>query len=167
MNSKVRVTSDEAGNTIRLSNNNPEFGHIRVEQTRIMIDEETGWARKQTLSALIPGDVETLKEMNLSKGQEIDGTVYVKESLKPFNEKDPERDYKMAGKTGVICKFDGAPIYRKSFYTPKLNHEDILIPHDNKEEIRQAQAKIKEQARLNTVETPSVEIPVESPIDEI
>ena len=34
MNSKVKVTADELGNVVVISKNNPEWGHIRLEQVR-------------------------------------------------------------------------------------------------------------------------------------
>jgi len=39
MNSKVRVSADPAGNVIVTSKSNPEYGYIRVEQDRMIIDE--------------------------------------------------------------------------------------------------------------------------------
>ena len=95
MNAKVRVTADEAGNVIVKSKNNPDWGHIRVEQTKMTIDDN-GFARKRTLSALIPGEVEDLKAFGWSANEEIEGVVYVKEQLTPFSKNDPERDYKVA-----------------------------------------------------------------------
>ena len=34
--SKVRVTPDDQGNVIRVSKNNPEYGCIRLEQSRVV-----------------------------------------------------------------------------------------------------------------------------------
>ena len=116
MESKVKVTADQAGNVIVRSAKNPEYGHIRVEQIRMVIDD-TGFARKKKLSALIPGTVEDLKGFGWSDSDEVGGHIIVKDSLKPFNKKDPERDYKVAGKSGVVCCVDGQPIFRRNFYT--------------------------------------------------
>ena len=38
MDAKVIVTADKAGNVIVKSANNAEYGHIRVEQTRMLVD---------------------------------------------------------------------------------------------------------------------------------
>ena len=37
MESKVKVTADQAGNVIVKSSKNPEYGHIRVEQIRMQM----------------------------------------------------------------------------------------------------------------------------------
>lgn len=140
--SKVKVTADAAGNVIVPSKNNAEWGHIRVVQDRMIVDEN-GFARKKTLSALIVGKITDLKGFGYSKDQEIEGVVIFKESLKPFNTTDPEGDYKVAGKTGIICCQDGAPIYRKNFYTQNETASDVCLEHDNKDAIRAAFAELK------------------------
>lgn len=142
--SKVVVTADKAGNVIVKSQNNPEFGHIRVEQTRMVV-EENGFARMKKLSALIPGTIADLKGFGWSAGQEVPGKIVVKESTKPFNKKDPERDFKIAGKSGVVCSIEDQPIYRKHFYTLDENAVDTLVEHDNDEEIKAAYAELGEE----------------------
>jgi hypothetical protein len=79
-----------------------------------------------------------MKAMNFFADKELPGTVLIKESLVPFNAKDPERDLKVAGSTGIVCTLDGLPIYRKTYYSIKSNVEDIFVQHDNKEEIKAA-----------------------------
>lgn len=56
--------------------------------------------------------------------------------MTPFNEKDPERDYKVAGKTGIVCTLDDQPIYRKAFYTLNMEAYDVTVGHNNTEAIR-------------------------------
>ena len=73
-------------------------------------------------------------------GQEIPGNIMIVESLEPFNKKNPERDYKIAGDTGIICKLEGSPIFRKTVYTLAANAEDVLVKHDNVAELRAAYA---------------------------
>jgi hypothetical protein len=41
---KVTVTSDEFGNVINISPNNPEYGYVRIEQTVSQINDG-GWLR--------------------------------------------------------------------------------------------------------------------------
>lgn len=143
MNSRVKVTADAAGNVIVQSKNNPDWGHIRVEQVRMTIDER-GFARKRTISALIHGTVEDLKGFGWSNGDQIDGKIVIKERLEAFNADDPERDYKIAGETGIVCCLDGQPIYRKSFYTTNMSAYDETIEHTNTEDIRAAYAEMVE-----------------------
>lgn len=137
MNTKVRVTANAEGGVVSLSTENPTYGFIRVEQTRMVVNEK-GWATKKVLSALIYGEAADLKEFNYFNGQELPGKIVVKESLEPFNRVNPDKDYKIAGKTGIICCIDGQPIYRKSFYTESGNATDELIAHNNTGAIREA-----------------------------
>jgi len=146
MDSKVKVTADKAGNVIVKSANNPEFGHIRVEQTRMVV-EDNGFARRKKLSALIPGTITDLKGFGWESDQEVEGKIIVKESVKPFNKRDPERDFKVAGKSGVVCTVDDAPIYRKHFYTLSSTADDVLVEHDNEEEIKAAYAELNEETQ--------------------
>lgn len=150
MDSKVKVTADDAGNVVILSKNNPEWAHIRVEQNRIVVDDN-GFARRKTISALVHGTVEDLKSFGWRKDQELPGKIIFKESLEPFNTSDPDRDYKIAGKTGVVCCLDAQPIYRKTFYTTNVSAEDISVPHNNGDAIKAAYAKNKEENSEITV----------------
>ncbi len=143
MKNQVVVTGDAAGNVIITSANNPEYGFIRVEQSRMLVDDR-GWARKKTVSALIPGKVEDLQGFEWSAGEMVSGKVVVEESLTPFNTQDPDRDLKIAGDTGVICTFEGQPIYRKTRYSIDANSSDTFIKHDNVDEIRAAQQVMTE-----------------------
>lgn len=140
---KVIVRADEAGNVIAQSKNNSKFGHIRVEQTRMIIDEETGFAKKKTVSALIPGEIADLKGFGWVADQQVEGKIVIKERLTPFNEKEPDRDIKLAGETGVTCMDGDKVIYRKHFYTTDASATDKLHAHTNTEEIREAYAAIK------------------------
>jgi len=152
MNSKVKVTADAVGNVVIPSKNNAEWGHIRVEQERIVIDER-GFARKKRVSALIPGLIADLKSFGWKAGQELKGTIIFKEQLTPFNPRDPERDYKIAGRTGIVCCIYGEPVYRKTFYNTNPEAQDVQImdennnpiSHTNGEEIRIAYKQLTEQ----------------------
>lgn len=132
--SKVTVTADKNGNVIGVSAKNPEYGYIRVEQNATQINDQ-GWLKNVKRSALIKGKVEDLMACNYAEGEEISGKIVVRESLKPFNPNDPERDLKIAGETGVICRIDDQPIYRQTFFTSNLNANDELMMHTNYEEI--------------------------------
>lgn len=137
--SKVVVTADINGNIIGVSQNNPEYGYVRVEQVARTINDE-GWLRISKRSALIKGKVEDLEEVNFTEGQELPGQIIVVESLQAFNEENPDRDLKIAGDTGVICRVDDQPIYRQTFYTSNKEAQDQLIMHSNKQEIKEVQA---------------------------
>jgi len=93
---------------------------------------------------LVPGVLSELQEEGFYKGQELAGKIIIKESLTPFNEKQPEKDLKIAGDTGVICTVDGNPIYRKTVYSQDANTADTFVKHDNVDEIRAAQQVMTE-----------------------
>ncbi len=133
--SKVTVTADRNGNIVNISDNNPEFGYIRVEQVTTQITN--GWLRNVKRSTLIKGKVADLLEAKFSNGQELPGKIVVVESFNPFNPENPDRDLKIAGDTGVICRVDDQPIYRQSVYTVNDQAQDEFITHNNIEEIRQ------------------------------
>lgn len=138
MNSKVKVLADENGVVINQSAN-PEYGYFRVEQMKTIIDDN-GFLRRKSVTAVVPGLIDDLKANGYYAGQEIPGNIVIVESLEPFNKKNPERDYKLAGNTGIICKVEGSPIFRKTVYTLAANAEDTLVKHDNVAELRAAYA---------------------------
>jgi len=133
--SKVKVCADENGAVINISEN-PEIGYIVLEQTKVNF-KETGWINKQRLSCLIFGEIDELKSFGWVNGMEIPGNIVIQEQLEPFNENDPERDYKIAGDTGIVCCIEGQPIYRKSFYDSTEEKKDNKLQHTNGDAIRE------------------------------
>jgi hypothetical protein len=147
--SKVRVTADTNGNVIGVSQNNPEYGDVRVEQSVTQISE-AGWLKPVKRSALIKGRVEDLAQAGFVEGHELSGKIVVKESLTPFNPENPDKDLKIAGQTGVVCRIDAQPIYRQTFFTSNQEAFDELITHDNTTEIREVQLAQKEISSLKS-----------------
>ncbi len=142
---KTVVTSNEAGKVVIASENNPEFGYIRVTQKREVFDETTGFVSVKEIGALVLGTVVDLDSLGWRKGQFLDGKIIIKEQLKPFNTKNAERDYKVAGETGIICCVDGQPIYARKVYTANPKAEDVRVQHNNVDEIREAFSVLKSQ----------------------
>lgn len=145
----VYVVGDENGSVITASSNNPEYGWITLRQDVLSITN--GWANKKSLSTIIMGEIGVLEAMDLAAGEVLDGKIVIIEQLKPFTT--PDRDVKVAGSSKVVCKVNGQPIYRKTFYTvdPKIN--SVFIQHDNVDEIRGALAL--EKAKGSKVESPT------------
>jgi hypothetical protein len=141
MKSKVVVTADAAGNVVVPSQNNPEYGYIRVEQTKVIFDDK-GFMSKKPISAIINGLVTDLQSLNWKKDQELEGNIVIKEQTTAFSKKQPEADYKVAGKTGIICTIGGLPIYRKTIFTTNSSIEDVTVAHDNVEAIKEKYAQI-------------------------
>jgi len=138
--SKVKVVADATtGSVINLSVNNPEYGYVRLEQKRSIVDDN-GFLRVKPVSTLLHGTVSELKAAGFFAGQELNGQIVIQERLTPFNEKSPEKDLKVAGSTGIVCTLEGQPIYRRTLYTAVSNAADTLIKHDNVEQLRNAYA---------------------------
>ena len=137
MQNQVEVLADDMGNVVRLSKNNPEYSHIRLGYKSISIGKG-GWLRERNLTTLIMGTTEDLTSYAKNLGKTLPGKIVAIESLEPFNSKNPNRDLKYAGDTGVVCCVDGQPIYRKTEYTYDVNAQDVLINHDNGDDIRSA-----------------------------
>ena len=137
MQTKLNIIADDMGNVIRQSSTNSEFGHVRLQQERVTFGN-TGWVKKSVLSTLLHGKLEDLQSLGLENIKSLPGKIVIKESLEPFNNTDPDRDYKYAGDTGIICCQDGQPIYRKTFYVSDTTAEDVLVAHTNGQDIKEA-----------------------------
>lgn len=148
--SKVTVRADKNGNIVKISENNPEFGFIRVEQIATQI--ANGWLRKVKRSAIINGNVNDLLDASFKDGQELAGKIVIVESFNPFNLENPDRDLKIAGDTGIICRVDDQPIYRQSVYTVNDQAQDEFIMHDNTEEIKEVVTIQKSLVKAKPVE---------------
>lgn len=140
-NQKVRVTADELGNVITQSQN-PEIGYIRIEQQLHTISLNN-WVKNECRSALIFGNIKDLAVLNFKKDQLLDGKIVVDESLQPFNPETAEKEMKLAGSTGVVCRVDDQPIYRRTRYTMNMDEQDTLIQHTNTDEIKEALSSLK------------------------
>lgn len=145
MQSKVNILADDMGNVVRQSSSNPEFGHVRLQQTRVTFGNG-GWVKKSNISTLLHGKLEDLEELGLDTMASIPGKIVIKESLEPFSKTDPDRDYKKAGETGIICCVDGQPIYRKTFFVADATAEDVLIAHNNGQAIKDANSSDSKNA---------------------
>ena len=154
MHSKVIVSADDKGNVVRQTKNE-EWSNIILRQNKTTFGMNNT-VNVKSLSVLILGRTEGLKEMQLKPGQELDGHIYVKEQTMPFNENDPDRDLKIAGDTGIVCvTADGEPIYRKAFYDPSGTLKDQYVPHANGSEIRAAlglETKVEPKAKSKQVD---------------
>ena len=133
---KVVVTADKNGNVINVSENSPEYGYVRVEQNVTSVNDQ-GWLRLTKRTALIKGLMKDLLEVGFRAGQEMPGRIVIQETLTAFNPENPDRDLKIAGDTGVVCRIEDQPIYRQSYYTANPNAEDQILMHTNSDEIRE------------------------------
>lgn len=153
--SKVKVTADKNGNVIGVSQNNPEYGYIRIEQQTIQVNDQ-GWLKSVKRSALLKGKMTDLLESGYKNGTELPGKIVVRESLEPFNPENPDKHLKIAGATGIICRVDDQPIYRDSFYTSNPEAYDELITHNNSDEIKDVMGA--QRALINITETENADL---------
>lgn len=170
---KVNIMADDHGNKIRVSSNNPEFGYIRLQQNTTTIGTNN-WLKSQNRSTLVHGKVEEL-ETSFSGIDHLPGQLIIREQITAFDNNNPDRDLKMAGETGVICKAvdketgEIVPIYRKTFFDPTMQMEDTLMPHVNSDEIREAngfEAKETVSETKSTRRNKKEEAPVEESVEE-
>jgi len=138
MNQKVKVVANATtGAVVTVSENNPEYGFVRLEQTKAIVDDN-GFLKPRTISTLLQGAIADLQGLGFFAGQELDGKIQIKESLEPFSTKSPDRDLKKAGETGIVCTQGGSPIYRKTIYDMTGSKSDVFVQHDNIAELRAA-----------------------------
>lgn len=143
MTNQVVVKADDHGNVVGVSKNNPEYGYVKIQQSTVQINDQ-GWLRPVVRTALIKGKVEDLVNCNFQPDQILPGKIIVRESLVPFNQDNPDRDLKIAGDTGIVCRVNDEPIYRQTFYTQNVNAVDEFIMHTNTSEIKDVLAAQKE-----------------------
>tara|TARA_R110000744_G_scaffold235501_1_gene353185 strand:- start:713 stop:1300 length:588 start_codon:yes stop_codon:yes gene_type:complete len=170
--STVVIMPDEHGNKIRVSNNNPDYGHIRLQQNATFIGSNN-FVKTQNRSTLVHGKVEELQEAGFADMESLTGQLVIKEQINVFSSKDSDRDLKMAGDTGIICKAvdmetgEIVPIYRKTFFTSDMTMTDILVSHVNSDEIREANGfEAKEENEVSKTKSTRRTKKEETSIDE-
>jgi hypothetical protein len=152
MDSKVYVVGDPTTKAVVVqSKNKPDYGYVRVVQSRSMVGAD-GFYRKIEVPALIHGFTSDLIHEGYYAGQELPGRVVIKEALTPFNVTEPNRDLKIAGTSEVTCTVNGQAIYRKTIYTEVASVEEVLIAHDNIDEIRAANKRMSSNRSIKPEE---------------
>jgi len=139
LENSVKIIPNEEGDIIRKVRNNLEYGCIKLQQKRVS-SINTLWVKSFNITCFVIGTIEWFQKMDLNTHQTLSGKIIILESLElePFSmNKNPERDYKIAGDTGLICSVDGQPIYRKTAYTYDEKAEDVLIEMNNKQQLDQ------------------------------
>ena len=131
MKTTVKVLANASGIVVQPTKN-PEYFYIAVEQSCIIVDDR-GFAKPCRVIAFITGAESTLKSYGFTAGQELSGTIVLKESLTAFDKKNPERNFKVAGDTKIVCCIGDEPIYQKYFWNADVNALDVLLPkiYDN------------------------------------
>jgi hypothetical protein len=131
---QVTVITDPQGRVV-IPTNNPDYGYVKLQQ-KIKEFDEAGWLQVKTRTTLVKGRLDWLNDLRWTAGMKLPGRLVVRESLEPFNPENAEHEIKYAGDTGVICRVDDQPIYRRSFWDQTGVKQDVLITHTNIDEIR-------------------------------
>lgn len=125
MTNQVQITKHPvSGDVITVSQNNPEYGTIRVESVATTFVD--GFIRNAKRSALIRGKVEELQAIATQKV--LPGKIVVMESLQPFF---AGQEPKINPQTDEPCLLDDQPIYRQTEFTQDLTRFDVLVAHNN------------------------------------
>ncbi len=151
----VTVRKSEDGLTVRTSKN-PLYGFVVMEQKGAFSVSQSGWVDIKTPTCLIQGSMENLKAMEETLNKGLVGKIVHKESLEPFNLKNPANDIKYAGDTKIACSVNGKPIYRISTFSADVNAVDILVAHDNGKQISEANSKGKAVESLQALKAEPV-----------
>jgi len=133
--SEVTIVPNKMGAKIRVSANNADYAHVLLKQEKTIIST-TGWVKPIKVHALLHGKLEDIQDIGIADTVTLPGQIVVREQLVPFSTSNPERDYKYAGKTGIVCCKDGEPIYRQCFYDATMMMSDELISHTNGDDIK-------------------------------
>lgn len=135
----VTVLTNREGEVVSVSQKNNTYGWVMVESIQPTFNEQ-GFMRLGKRVAFIAGTVSDLRAFNLSDGQELPGQIVIREQIEPLDATNPEAGMKYpnsaAKEAELVCVVDGEPVYRKVFYTPDMTKQDILVQHDNGDEIR-------------------------------
>jgi hypothetical protein len=86
-------------------------------------------------------------EAKYEVGQILPGRIAIEETLEPPNAEDIKQDVKYASKAcqdaGVPCTVNDEIIYQIKYYDPSGKSVDVLLAHDNFEEIEEVNAAAK------------------------
>ena len=89
-------------------------------------------------------------EAKYEPGQILPGRIAIEETLEPPNAEDTKQDLKFASnackEAKVPCTINGEMIYQIKYYDPTGEAKDVLLAHDNFEEIEEVNAAAKAAA---------------------
>ncbi len=149
---------------------NPEIGFIKLEQSKLELGRS--WGGRKTRTALYKAELSVLQEIidsateKDSKGNPLlPGKIVVQEFVESQVPADIQRDFynrslstleeqatqwqKTAGSDddAPVCMLGGERIIRVGFWSPDGSGDDILVAHDNGQEISDLRAVQKERAQ--------------------
>lgn len=133
--SPVTPSKNPEGNFINTTSN-PDVCYMILRQE--VIEVKNNFPQPKLRSCIFFGTQETLS-MFIENPEMFKGAKIIrKDSFKPFDTKNPERTLKVAGNTGIVCTKEGMNIYTTTEVSWEENAKDVIIEHDNIEEIKAA-----------------------------
>jgi hypothetical protein len=142
----IKIEKFADGTTIRQSNSNPEFGVIRVEESVLTVSN--GFLNETKKSALIRGKKSQIEALVANpelltghiqiieklESEVQDGELYIPEGTSYSEVLD--KMSKRAGVNGPILRKGGERIIRYTRVTNNPEDLDIIVQHDNVEEVK-------------------------------
>ena len=150
--SQVTIKPSESGALITPYKNNPQYGYVTVQSEQIVMN--AGWIRTVSRTALLRAETTILDKFVAMNGNKpLPGHIVVKEYLESelpasfetrLNKNASSREeaiapfIKRAGKEGIELTLGGERILRFTDYDATGNDTDIIVNHDNVEEVSEA-----------------------------
>lgn len=182
VNFVVKMVKDpETGKYVRLTKN-PDIAYILLEETHIRFGRR--WRESKRRSAIVTGDTKGMEAWALEAAAQrhfVPGKIRVQEFLegdqspefemikeeflnKSLIENDQYEEaiapyVKVAGTDGIELISDGQRILRFSFYDYDGVEEDVLVQHENRQEVKsfarerrdEIKRKLEEEAKLDAM----------------
>lgn len=136
-----------ATDTAVIEGANPDWCAINVMSIQESYSA-AGFENQRVMSALIRRRIAGAEDKYVP-GQVLNGKIAVMEQLTPTDAADDSRDVKYLGadlqEAGIACTVQGKPVYQRKYYTDNLGTQDIVVNHDNQEQIANHRALVKVQ----------------------
>jgi hypothetical protein len=131
------------------SKKNPMMGYVGFYQLGALATQNKRLDLEIEHWAISIGRTEKF-EAKYSAGQILPGRIAIEETFDAPNPEDTAQDLKFLSaackEAGVPCTKDGKDIYQIKWYDPTGTAPDVLIAHDNQEEINEVNLEAKAQA---------------------
>ena len=159
---KVSITPSKEGNLVTAYAGNADFGFIILAQTTSLF--VNGWLREVTKRTIMKGGVKALQSfVSGNPTLEVEGQLVVKEytegdvpdaiSSQHFDSSLPYEEQidgyiKKAGSEGPALMSDGKRILRFTIWDQSKSETDLVVAHDNGEEVKAYNAATADSAEL-------------------
>lgn len=133
---KIIGKNNQSTEILGVSNNNPDYGYIRVESTGEVTFGAGGWLNSSSKTALIKGKTSDLKTFiaknNVTLGYEMPGQIVIMEQTTPFYAgQQPKINPSTSEVLYVTVNGVKSPIYRSTEFTQDMTRVDSMLQHEN------------------------------------